>query len=165
MFNVHPFWTYSQDSITSCCSRCSVLLLQYKDTWGCHLYQCAEHNPISALCQDHLCCMPAKHRYCKISAMITYYLHRRSRNLSTLSSLPTQGLDHSGNAIFDLSVLLAPLCYKSSFWKAGLDTYTHLSPNIMDSCRHCVHASWNHCSQRKHCNIFRYHLRGDGRKR
>lgn len=42
---------------------------------------------------------------------------------------------------------------------------THLSPNIMDSCRHCVHASWNHCSQRKHCNIFRYHLRGDGRKR
>lgn len=52
---------------------------------------------------------------------------------------------------------------KQNLWSRDLDT--HLSPNIMDSCRHCVHASWNHCSQRKHCSIFRYHLRRDGKKR
>lgn len=34
----------------------------------------------------------------------------------------------------------------------------HLSPNIMDSCRHWVQASWNHCWHLKHCSIFRYHL-------
>lgn len=139
---------------------------QYKDTPGCRLfcpltvciYEC---TPVCALQKDGL-------SYCELYVIITGNLIWSSpASTSKHAFNPGPWLtDCSSDARLALSVL-APLCHlffeKQNSWSC--DTDTHLSPNIMGSCRHCVHASWNHCSQRKHCNIFRYHLRGDRGKR